>query len=319
MNRHFFTLLILLCSTVLMAQDKVTVLTVNGQVNYFPRGANIGKRVLPGQLLPTLGVLRCDEGAKAMLVFKEQRHAVNSREELNLVDLLKKEPPKNRMGYLGRFLNFIGSSVNNTEDNDKLEKYHQRYMKSVGGVRGFAQQDASIKTFDYLSGPFDEAVVHFTWTTNEQVPHYTFAITKEGEETPVFIARTRSHELTLDLAQLSFEAGAVYHWKASAMGKAGKALSTVDVPFSVEAEALAELLSSPRLKKMQRAVEEGEQELVVLQALEDKGFKYAARSKYESLLRENPENGLIRRLYAAFLVRNNDLEGAKHGLAGLDE
>lgn len=309
----------MLLGGVLAAQDKVTVLTVNGHVNYFSPSANLGKRVLPGQLLPTLGVLRCDEGAMAMLLYKGQRHPVKNREELNLSELLKKETPKNRMGYLGRFLNFIGSSVNNTEDNDKLERYHQRYMKSVGGVRGFAQQNAAIKTFDYLSGPLGGEVVAFKWVTDEKVSSYVFEITKKGEEELFLVAHTRSNQLALDLGQLNFVPGEVYLWRASAKAKDGREISTVDVPFSFEAEALAKLLSSPRLQKMKKAVEEGEQDLVVLQMLEDNGFQYAARSKYESLLRADPNNGLIRRLYAAFLVRNNDLEAAKEWVAPINE
>ena len=318
MNRFFFTATLLLFSTLLIGQDKVTVLTVTGHVNYFSGASNIGKRVLPGQLLPTIGFLRCEEGATAMLVFEGQRHPMKSKQELDLKKLQKQKKKGNRLGYLGRFLNFIGSSVNNTEDNDKLEKHHERYMTSVGGVRGFAQAEASIKTFGYLSGPMGGGRVTFRWEQDKQeVPFYQFTIHKEGEKEALLLAKVRANEVSIDLDQLSIAAGEVYHWQVSAQTKAGEELSTVEVPFSLEAEALAKVLTGNRLQKMKNAVEQGEEELVVLQQLSEKGFKHAAYSKYKSMLEQEANNLLIKRLFASFLAENDDLERAKELLSGI--
>ena len=318
MNRFYFTAALLLISTLLIGQDKVTVLTVTGHVNYFSGASNIGKRVLPGQLLPTIGFLRCDEGATAMLVFEGQRHPIKSKQELDLKKLPKQKKRGSKMGYLGRFLNFIGSSVNNTEDNDRLERHHERYMTSVGGVRGFAQTEAAIKTFGYLSGPMGGGTVDFKWSDAGDVPYYQFEIRKEGEEESLFMAKVRANQLTLDLDQLSIVPTEVYHWQVSAQAKDGKEMNTVEVPFSVEAEELAKLLTSSRLKKMQEAVEEGEEELVVLQQLSEKGFKHATYSKYITMLQQDANNLLIKRLFASFLAENDDLEEAKALLADIE-
>lgn len=317
MNRFFFTATLLFFSTLLLGQDKVTVLTVTGHVNYFSGASNIGKRVLPGQLLPAIGFLRCEEGATAMLVFEGQRHPMKSKQELDLKKLQKQKKKGNRLGYLGRFLNFIGSSVNNTEDNDKLEKHHERYMTSVGGVRGFAQSEASIKTFGYLSGPMGGGMITFRWQHDGNVPSYQFTIRKEGQPETILVANVRANEMSIDLDQLSLVPGEVYHWQVRAQTQAGQELSTVEVPFSLEAEALAELLTGSRLQKMKNAVEVGEEELVVLQQLSEKGFKQAAYNKYESMLQQDASNLLIKRLFASFLAENDDLERAKELLAGI--
>lgn len=317
MNRSFFTAALLLISSLLMGQEKVTVLTVTGHVNYFSGASNIGKRVLPGQLLPTIGFLRCDEGATAMLVFEGQRHPIKSKQEFDLKKLPKQKKRGSRMGYLGRFLNFIGSSVNNTEDNDKLEKHHERYMTSVGGVRGFAQNEAAIKTFGYLSGPIAGGRVDFKWNYVGQVPFYQFEISKEGEEDLLFMAKVRANQLSVDLDELSIVQGEVYHWKVTAQTEGGEAISTVEVPFSLEAEALSKLLTGNRLQKMQKSVEEGEEELVVLQQMQEQGFKHAAYSKYEVLLQQDANNLLIKRLFASFLAENDDLERAKELIADI--
>ncbi len=311
MNRSFFTAALLLISSLLIGQEKVTVLTVTGHVNYFSGASNIGKRVLPGQLLPTIGFLRCDEGATAMLVFEGQRHPIKSKQEFDLKKLPKQKKRGSRMGYLGRFLNFIGSSVNNTEDNDKLEKHHERYMTSVGGVRGFAQNEAAIKTYGYLSGPMGGGRVDFRWNYVGNVPFYQFEIRKEAEKDLLFMAKVRANQLSVDLDELSIVEGEVYHWKVTAETKEGKAISTVEVPFSLEAEALSKLLTGNRLQKMQKSVEEGEKELVVLQQMQEQGFKHAAYSKYELMLQQDANNLLIKRLFASFLAENNDLDRAK--------
>lgn len=311
MNRSFFTAALLLIGTLLMGQEKVTVLTVTGHVNYFSGASNIGKRVLPGQLLPTIGFLRCEEGATAMLVFEGQRHPIKSKEEFDLKKLPNQKKRGSRMGYLGRFLNFIGSSVNNTEDNDKLEKHHERYMTSVGGVRGFAQNEAAIKTFGYLSGPIGGGMVNFKWNYDGQVPFYQFEIRKEGEKELLFMAKVRANKLSIDLDELSIAEGEVYHWKVSAETKGGTVVSTVEVPFSLEGEALSKLLTGSRLQKMQNAVEEGEKELVVLQQLQQQGFKHAAYARYELMLQQDANNLLIKRLFASFLAENSDLARAK--------
>lgn len=317
MNRSFFTAALLLIGTLLMGQEKVTVLTVTGHVNYFSGASNIGKRVLPGQLLPTIGFLRCDEGATAMLVFEGQRHPIKSKEEFDLKKLPKQKKRGNRMGYLGRFLNFIGSSVNNTEDNDKLERHHERYMTSVGGVRGFAQNEAAIKTFGYLSGPIGGGIVNFKWNYAGEVPFYQFEIRKEGEEGLLFMAKVGGNHLSINLDELNIVQGEVYHWKATATTQDGEAISTVEVPFSLEAAALSSLLTGSRLQKMQKSVEEGEKELVVLQQMQEQGFKHAAYSKYEAILQQDANNLLIKRLFASFLAENNDLDRAKELLEGI--
>ncbi len=317
MNRFFFTVALLLFSSMLIGQEKVTVLTVTGHVNYFNGTSNIGKRVLPGQILPTIGFVRCDEGASAMLVFEGQRHPVKSKAELDLKKLPLKKKQGNRMGYLGRFLNFIGSSVNNTEDNDKLEKHHERYMTSVGGVRGFAQNEAAIQTFGYLSGPLAGGLVNFHWSYNGAVPFYQFEIWKTGEQDLLLMAKVRANQVSIDLDQLSLVSGEVYHWKVTAQTKAGEDVSSIDMPFSLEPEALAELLTGSRLQKMQKAVEAGEEGWVVLQQLQEKGFKYAAYGRYELMLQQDANNLLIKRLFASFLAENNALERAKELLTGI--
>lgn len=317
MNRFFFTAALLLFSSLLIGQEKVAVLTVNGHLNYFSGASNIGKRILPGKSLPTIGFLRCEEGSTAMLLFDGQRYAMKSKQELDLKKLPLQKKKGNKLGYLGRFLNFIGSSVNNTEDNDKLEKHHERYMTSVGGVRGFAQEEASIKTFGYLSGPIGGGTVTFRWHHDGNVPFYQFTIRKEGDEEALLVAKVRATEVSIDLDQLSIVSNEVYHWQVTAQTKEGEELSTVKVPFSVEAEALAKLLTGSRLQKMKKAVEEGEEELVVLQQLSERGFKHAAYSKYELMLQEDPDNLLIKRLFSSFLAENSDLVRAKELIAGI--
>ena len=184
-------------------------------------------------------------------------------------------------------------------------------MTSVGGVRGFAQEEATIKTYGYLSGPIGGGTVTFRWHHAGSVPSYQFTISKEGEKEALLVAKVRASEVSIDLDQLSIVADEVYHWQVTAQTKEGEELSTVKVPFSLEAEALAELLTGSRLQKMKKAVEEGEEELVVLQQLNEKGFKHEAYSKYELMLQQDPNNLLIKRLFASFLAENGDLVRAK--------
>jgi|GEM_PF-2346107 len=323
MKRVIFFLLFLVCICYqLPAQDKITVLTVNGDVRYFDGRNNIGERVLPGKLLPPRGAIRADKEGMAMLLFKGQRKKLEGGQEMELGDLLKTKPKGNRGGYFGRFWGFVGSAVNNTEDNSKLENYHQRYMGNAkGGVKGWGKGVADIEVFGYHSGPLGGEKMDFHWQLKEpQEGHikYTLEIYEEASNALFFKAYPRSNALSLDIDQYNFKEGAVYSWRVKTIDLEDETLKSEKILFSYEPGELATFLAEERLQRALTNLEEGERELLLLYALEEEGFYHSTYAKYGQLVAAAPENTLYKRLFASFLIRMGDLDGAKAMLGSID-
>lgn len=317
MKKLVFSIFLIICTfSILNAQEKVTILTVNGYVHYFSGANNIGKRLLPGDILSPRGIIRCESDALAVLLFKGKKQKIEAGKELDLTQLAAEKATGNRMGYFGRFLSFIGSSVNNTEDNSKLEKYHQRYMANAkGGIRGWGQGSADIMTYKYLSESVGGEGMLFEWAANENYHGYTFEIREEENNTLFFKAFPRANAINLHLEQLNFLPGALYSWRVKALDTAGQEVSTAKILFSYEPDALADFLASKELARAMEKVEEGEKDLLLVYELEEKRFFYAAYSKYQDMIKQSPENDLYKRLFAAFLIRSENLTAAKEVLA----
>lgn len=72
------------------------------------------------------------------------------------------------------------------------------------------------------------------------------------------------NQFLVDFDEFSIVEGEVYYWKVIVEIKEGKVIFMVEVFFSLEVEVLFKLLIGNCLQKMQKFVEEGEKELVVL-------------------------------------------------------
>lgn len=323
MKRVIFFLLFVVCTCCqLVGQDKITVLTVNGDVRFFDGRGNLGKRVLPNDQLPPRGAIRCDKEGMAILLFKGQRKKLEGGQEFELGDLLKTKPKSKKGGYFGRFWGFVGSAVNNTEDNSKLENYHQRYMGNAkGGVKGWGKGAADIKVYGYHSGPLGGEKVDFRWQPkDEQEGHikYTLEIYEEESNTLFFKAYPRSNALSLDIDQYNFKEGAVYSWQVKRIDSADESLASEKILFSYEPGELATFLAEERLQRALSNLEEGERELLLVYALEEEGFYHSTYAKYGQLVASAPENDLYKRMFASFLVRMGDLDRAKMMLGSVD-
>lgn len=313
MKKLVFSISLTICTlSVLVAQEKVTVLTVNGYVNYFSGNSNIGKRLIPGDIVNPRGVIRSEKDALAVLLYKGRKLKLEAEQELDLTKMAKEKTSGTKMGYFGRFLSFIGSSVNNTEDNSKLEKHHQRYMSNAkGGIRGWGQSKADILTYKYLQGPIGGAEIQFQWEAKGNYQDYIFEIKEEESNTLFFKAIPSGNSLDVDLSQLKFTPEANYSWRIKALNEKGEAVSSAKILFSYEPAALSEFLADEGLERKMARVEEGEKPIVMVYELEQNGFLHATYNQYKELLQKSPENTLYKHLFAAFLSRMENLKAAK--------
>ncbi|MEZ5039811.1 MAG: hypothetical protein R2828_07965 [Saprospiraceae bacterium] len=303
----------------LQGQEKFTVVYTQGQVNFFNGSNNIGIRVIPGKLLPAVGVIRCEAGGMAKLIFKGKKHQLESGLEYDLSTLAKDSDTGNTFGFVGRFWNFVGASVNNTEDKKKLEKYHQKYMaEAKGGISGYGEGKNGLLTFDYLAGPLAGEEIYFEWMPKEGVISYSFEIHRQVDKSLFFKALPKSNGISLNLGQLNFKPAEVYTWEAKGEDADGQMYSTGVIQFSYEAEAFdAFWKDEDRLDEL-RSVADEEKDLLIVYQLEEEGFLLPAYTYYQQLLKDQPDNTLYKRLFAAFLTRTNNLEMAKKILADIN-
>jgi hypothetical protein len=204
------------------------------------------------------------------------------------------------MGFTGRFWSFITESVQESESTEKLQKHHRRYMsKTSASIKGYAQQEHTIATSFMTMGKLPAATVTFKWRHTPGTTPYTFRLTTDTGD-PVAQLLTRDTVLTLDLEQLALDFQSEYQW--TVVRENGKE-SSAPVPFELVANTEEKARKSLSLQNDYKSADNTEQRLMIAYYLEQENSFYSANEVYEQLLGSQPDNVLLRRLYASFLAR----------------
>lgn len=295
-----------LLSIHLLAQERAYVLHVSGQVEYYAQQGAKPVSLSPGMELDMKGKIRCKGSGTAKLLSNGRTTVVSGSKMRDLQDVAGTKAGESSTGFTGRFLDFVEESVQESDSEEQLKKHHRQNMnKASGGVKGYANKAYAITPLLFASGKLPLSNVTFQWRSVAGDDPYTFSLYVPGGK-PVAQLLVLDTVATLDLKQLALNPDEEYEWSITRGSAAKSAAVTVEIaPQSMEAaqnsiSRLAYYTSASPL----------EQQIMLAYAYEENNGYYAAHQVYAALFAAEPENQLLRRLYATFLARMDMLPEA---------
>lgn len=301
-------LFIVLCACLsnlrILAQGTAYVLHVSGQVEYYSRHGAQAQSVSPGMELDMKGKIRCKGSGSAKLLSNGRTTLVSGGKMRDLKDIVG--AGESSTGFTGRFLNFVEESVEGSNSDEKLKEHHRQFMnKASGGVKGYASNDYAIKPLLLASGKLPAGPVTFQWRKTAGDGPYTFSLLIPGGH-PIAQVQVSDTAVTLDLKQLALDTDEVYEWSITrGNGEKSAAIPIEIAPQSMETAQKA-VASSPYYKTASAS----EQQIMLAYNCEQDQCFYSAGQVYAALSAAEPENALLRRVYAAFLARMDMLPEA---------
>ena len=267
--------------------------------------------VFSGINLPVEGQLFLEDGTWMNILFNGQKRRLEGPKVFKLEALADQINSKSKPTFLSRFWTFLSNSISRTNTNDQLEEYHQEFMQARAAVEGFANRKYEIQVPSYLGEIIGSSSVVFNWDSIATLKGtYTFRM-QSRDEIPVMEVTTKTNRLTIELAELNLKEGVVYEWKVLAIKPNGSYAYSPSVAFSYEPIAAQKYIQRLRDHENMQDLEELEQQLFILHELDRRQFHYNAYQTYKQMLEEDPEDLLMRKLFAAFLTKNNALKEAK--------
>lgn len=303
----------------LTAQNDVVVIHSQGQAFYLAPRQHQEREVYPGMRLDLNGGIRCGEGASVKLLFDGKAFTFHASKSHPLRELAQAAGTGEESGFLSRFWSFMTSDMQQTNDEETLERHHRRYMETVsGGVRGFAQQPYAIRTGRIYGGTLSGPPVTFRWSGTAPQPACRFLLTRQSDERPVVSALVRDSSFSLDLSQLDLEIGVAYCWQLLSLAEGTPALSAKTI-FYYDSYAAEKVLKALLTQHEYHHVTPVEQLLMQAYALEEAGLWYDADEKYATAAATYSNNKLVRDARAAFLSRMDLWAEARNLLKDDDE
>jgi hypothetical protein len=293
------------------AQDDFVVMSTNASTGItFQQDREDPIRVFPGMQLAKTGTLTIEAGKSLSLVYAGQKIDYSGPLRLTLASLPRTIQKKEESSFLGRFWNFVSTSVSKTETTKEMEDYHERYMtNSVAGIKGFGDKSFAITIplhfTETLSGEFLD--LHWECSTADSV--FAITIKSDSEEVEILKMLTHIKEVKIPLSALALDADKVYSLNITAVNDSPSAATTL--LFSYEPQMVHNFIRELSQEKEYQALLPEEQALYLCWELEKERYFNAAFEQYQTLLASAPDNPLYQKVFAAFLVRMNDLAAAK--------
>ncbi len=296
----------------LSAQNQLTVLSTNTNSGFeFVDEQGGSFRIIAGLNLPAAGRLLIGEGRSLQLIYGGRKIEITGPRDVSVTTLKEAASAQKSSTFLGRFWDFLSSSVTNTGNAQDVENYHRRYMTNTrAGIKGYVADDDEIWVPEYFKGSMSSEVVALRWEEIEGVTSYHLTVTGPDNDLPVLEVQTKVNHFDLPLAVLALREGETYRMEISAV--AGETIvRTPELYFRYAPGVKEEFLKKLVDKRVVQTMTEIEKSLYFAQKLEEENLLEPALQYYQELLKATPDNQLIKKIYAAFLVRMNDPEKAK--------
>ena len=181
--------------------------------------------------------------------------------------------------------------------------------KNSASIKGFSTKNFDIVTPLVTMGKLPAARVTFKWRSTTGTGAYTFQLmTGSGDILAELLARDTF--VTLDLDELAMDIQAEYQWQVTRND--GKTSSAV-IPFELTKNTTEKAEADLEKQTDDKALTPMEKKLMLAYFLEQERYWYQANAVYEQLLSTvQPDDVLVRKMYATFMARMNMLpEGQK--------
>lgn len=322
----FHVAIFLLLAGTLSAQgtQSFIVMSVTGTVNCVEYPGADQSNLVHGQSLGLEAVVLLTPGATLRLLYEDQSISLKDAGNYPLKSLVANRPD-NSSSFFKRFFNYVYEGIVNTSGPKQIEKYHELYLtQSSGGIKGFAGADYGISLTQPVMGNIIPFPAQFEWFSAGDSILYDFQIVDFQTDGLIFKALLRDTSILVHLEQLAVEPGRKYYWvvQQKRLGEMTIGFPLADDPymrspkveFIISNLQLSDLAKGLEASEEYRNAEEIDRLLMLAQTLEDANYpSWANRVLLEGLDLE-PENPLLRKVYAAFLIRQGLWEAAQRYL-----
>ncbi|MBK7406990.1 MAG: hypothetical protein IPJ40_02300 [Saprospirales bacterium] len=322
----FQAAILLLLASTLSAQgtQSFIVMSVIGTVHCVEYPGADQSRLVQGQALGMEAVVSLTTGASARLLYQDQSITLKEAGNYPLKSLVA-NLPSNSSSFLKRFFNYVYEGIVNTSGSKQIEKYHELYLtQSSGGIKGFAGADYGISLTQPVMGNIIPFPARFEWFSAGDSVLYDFHIVDFQTDGLIFKALLRDTVIVVNLEQLAVEPGRKYYWvvQQKRLGEMAIGFPLADDPY-MRSPKVEFVISNQQLSDLTKDLEASEaykngveidRFLMMAQTMEEANYpSWANRILLEALGKE-PANPLIRKVYAAFLIRQGLWEAAQHYL-----
>ncbi len=290
--------------------SSILVLNVKGQVDYLKDQSSTKERLLPGMKISGSGALELKEEARVNLLYNGKRIQLDKQGAYDIKTLIEKNDKALSMSFAGRFWDFVNDGLSHSDDTESLNKYEERLLAVTGGVQGFAMGESRAQTIMPATGYIGANIVTFNWhSIKTPAVFYQFKIYLVEQEELVFQAITRDTSLTLDFSQLVFHPNNSYEWQieTESQNKSEAGENEVEKSDFRTFEYMPNIdeLIAEKTAKIEEYADADAFEKKWMEAIvmEQEGFIYDAYNRYNDLRLQSPENLLVKKLFASFLVR----------------
>ncbi|GAB5553614.1 MAG: hypothetical protein Sapg2KO_32050 [Saprospiraceae bacterium] len=289
----------------------VTYTNASSGIDYQSTKGEASIRVFPGKELPDYGRLSIKRGKWLNIIFNGQKRKLEGPLKVDLAELAQEMQVEKKSTFLGRFWNFLGNSVSQTNTASDIEKYHRRYLTNArAGISGFGDKTYPIQLPIYLTETLGNPTFDLSWTTINGVDGYWVTIHDRDDEDLILKAYTKMNQLTLHLDELNIIEGKVYEIQIN--GQVGESSFSSDRIFiSYEPKVVEEFITELKQEREWTTLHGMEKDLYLAKQLEEEGFYQSAHHYYQSMINQQPNLTFFKQLYAAFLVRMNAPAEAK--------
>ena len=290
----------------------IIVLNVKGHIEYMKDQSGAKERLLPGKKISSAGALNLKGESKVSLLHNGKHIQLDQAGAYDLKTLIDKNDKGLSMSFAGRFWDFVNEGLSQSDNSDELNGYNEKLLAVTGGVSGYAIDDEmSLQTIMPSTGNIGAQIVTFNWHSSKNKPaSYQFKIYHVDADELVFKAITRDTSITLDFSQLAYQSETSYEWNVEAEDAEKELMKSELKTF--EYYPKAEELFAQKTKKLPdyKNADDFEKKWMEAIVMEQENFNFDAYIRYKNLSIQNPENLLIKKLFASFLVRQGLTQAA---------
>lgn len=222
----------------------------------------------------------------------------------------------NSTGFLKRFTDFVSKGLEQSADQESLEKaYLSNQGNAQGNIRGLG--DKGLTDLYPFGGRLVRDVTRFSWPRGE-AEVYDFRIVDSLSQEAIVTARVADNAIALNLADLYLSDEAPYYWevipigvpatRSPGLGSTRGPAPIAVIRFTIGPDSAADILRPTA--DYQQAGGKGQRLLMEAMLYENRGYLSEADKTYRKGVADDPQNELLRRSYAAFLARWNRREDA---------
>ena len=277
--------------------------------------------VKDGQKIDISEKIYLDKNSQVNLLFKNQPFLIDKPGEHVLLSFFNSIDSPKKMRFDQNFWDLVEESLSIPDSKGITESVLTNAISSSSEGFGFAKKDSQGLLDLAFEGSVGGESIDFKWKKYpSKQPVYHFTINHTSSKNLIFKAVTFDTLFQVDLSTLALIENEDYFWKIEIENQVDgeleipKKVSSSNVPFKYLPGS--EQIIDQRLSRIKDYEESTpvKKEWMEAVALEEKGFYYQAYKSYQKLHTTNPDNLLIKKLYAAFLTRRGFITEAKEVL-----